>query len=214
MSGYIYAFEPGGPKRLEIVYRARWKNSPVKLDGVQIGVIPGIKELREGVKLKTLDGKELEIHWPAKFQAFVVTCDGQQLPESSENAVPLSLLWLGAFSLYYLGMGLKDVFLKEEMLQIAGAVDILLGLFFGFTAYLVHKSKKGAFEALLVCDLLILWSLFQVGKTLYANGQFNCLIGGVMGGILLGIAIDIPQVLRWKKERMQYAERHPQQAEK
>ncbi|NMC84336.1 MAG: hypothetical protein GYA58_03520, partial [Anaerolineaceae bacterium] len=64
MSGYIYAFEPGGPKRLEIVYRARWKNSPVKLDGVQIGTIPGIKELREGVKLKTPDGKELEIHWP------------------------------------------------------------------------------------------------------------------------------------------------------
>jgi hypothetical protein len=214
MSGYIYAFEPGGPKRLEIVYRARWKNSPVKLDGVQIGAIPGIKELREGVKLKTPEGKELEILLPGKYQKIVVTCDGQKLPESSENALPLSLLWMSAFGLYYLGIGLQNVFLKGEMLKIAGAVDILIGLFFWFAAYLVHKSKKGAFEALLVCDLMIVWSVFQVGKALYANGQFNCLIGGVMAGVLLGIAIDIPQVLRWKKERMQYAERHPQQAEK
>jgi len=57
MPKQAYAFEPDGEKRLEISWKAMWKETTVTLDGTVLGVIPDVKALRAGQEFGLVVGE-------------------------------------------------------------------------------------------------------------------------------------------------------------
>ena len=77
----LYAFERGGPKRLELRWGASFKEVRVLFEGADVGTLERKSLPRDGAKLTLPDGSVLSVRLRG-FLGIELTRDGVHLPES------------------------------------------------------------------------------------------------------------------------------------
>jgi hypothetical protein len=83
----LLSLESNAPKRLELSWRAMWKEFTVKLDGTPILTADGSGDLKAGKSVTLPDGATLAVKLETGFgkQGLVVTRNGVPLPGSSTD---------------------------------------------------------------------------------------------------------------------------------
>ena len=141
-----YALEERGEKRLEISWKALWKDTTIKLDGNPVGVIPNQKELTAGKTFKLPDGSKLSIQLVRKFSAAELQLlrNGQPLPGSATDPVFKHKLAYGV--VYFIAglnlvLGLVATLFQVEFLYTMGIglPSILFGLVFLALGFFVMR---------------------------------------------------------------------------
>jgi hypothetical protein len=121
MAARCYPLESGGPDRLKITWRVswlgRWKNICVLLDGHLVGSGISSAELAAGCMVFLPGGSILSIQQLGfgPFAALRVLVDGRELPGSAAESRVGGKVGLSFFA-------------AADVLFVAGALDILLGL--------------------------------------------------------------------------------------
>lgn len=82
-----FALEQGGPKRVEVSWRAFWKDITVKLDGYVVGTIANQNELKQGRHFTLPDGSVLSVQLVKTFGSvqLQVARNGYPLPGSDSD---------------------------------------------------------------------------------------------------------------------------------
>jgi len=193
MPKQAYAFEPGGEKRLEISWKAMWKETTVTLDGTVLGVIPDVKALRTGQEFRLVDGSILKVQLvQGAFNTELrVLRSGKPLPgTASDPAARLKgaygVLFFIAGANIILGLA-AAVFQIEFLLQIGlGISSIIFGLIFLVLGFFTRRKSSLALILAIILFALdaILGVVFSVSQGYTPN----------TGGILVRIALLIPMI--------------------
>ena len=179
-----YAFEPNGPRRLEISWGMFWKNIIIRLDGEELDTFAGQNEFRQGKEYKLDDGSVLSIRLVNSLmgQDMQVTRNGKPLPGTMQD--PATRIRSSFVLLYFVG-GWK---ILEGILGLAmngvdfsvvsrNFIDIFVGLVFILLATLVRRRSM---IALIAGIALFAGDALYTAYTLYQAGQqqnvFNLLI--------------------------------------
>jgi hypothetical protein len=133
-----YAFEKGGPKRLEILWLARFSEVHIKLDGKEIASFNGPDTLLAGQEFTLDDGSRLKVQLAGRsmLSSFNVTLNGRSLSSNIPDAA----------------RRLKSVY---QFLFMIAAFNILAGL----TSFRSSLSAKYVIQngwLLVICGLIVL----------------------------------------------------------
>jgi len=146
-----FAFESGGPKRLVIEWKGMFKNMTIKVDGVQVGLIPDQKSLVAGKEMKLSDGSKLKVQLISSFSGseLQVLRNGKPLPGSETS--PESRVKTAAYVLYFLAAlgiiaGTVSIFVDSKILGILGVgwYNILYGAAYLVLGLLTQRNSIGA----------------------------------------------------------------------
>jgi hypothetical protein len=191
MGKLSYALEPGGPKRLTIDTHFAWKDSVVKVDGLEIGRIPDLKTLQNGLDFTLPDGSLLHIQYKYKvfYNEILITRNGQNLPGSQGD--PKQKVKTASGVLYFVGgisvlIGIFSIF--SEMLQEIGItwLSIVFGLVFLVLAFFTQRRSKAALIIAIV---------------LYCLDTLSTIFFGVINGsnpvsaIIVRVLLLIPMIM-------------------
>jgi hypothetical protein len=188
MQKLTYALEPGGPKRLEVSWKAMWKEFTVKVDDRVVGRTSGQQELREGKRFRLKDGSYLSVKLVNKLTGveLEILHDGQPLPGTSadpatglKNAYRTVFLVAGLNSV----LGLVAVLLEAPFLQALGIgfYSILFGLVFLVLGFFVKRRSQVA----LILTIAIFALDGILGFVLMSAEGVIPSPGGLLGRILL-----------------------------
>jgi lysylphosphatidylglycerol synthetase-like protein (DUF2156 family) len=147
MQKQSFAFERNGPRRLEIGWRAFWKDITVWLDGQVIGTFDGQKELKAGKEFPLPDGSKLHIQLVQKLTLIElrVLRDGQPLPGTGSD--PAVRIKTAGFLLYFVAavnlvLGAVGLFGVEFLQELGiGWVNLVYGLVFLVLAFFTMKRS-------------------------------------------------------------------------
>src|SRR5262245_34904817 len=98
-----FSLEPGGSPRLEIEWRGIWKETRIRLDGAELGVIPTQKALEDGRDFSLPAGGKLTVRLvksPFSVELQVLR-DGAPVPGSQSD--PAYRVNQAAYMLYFIG---------------------------------------------------------------------------------------------------------------
>lgn len=167
MPKLAYAFEPGGQKHLEVVWKGMFKDVTVSLDGTPVGVIPNQKALAAGQEFRLVDGSIIKVQLVSKLMSseIQVLRDGKPLPGSSSD--PQARL-KNAYGIVYfvaglnLVLGLIAFLFRVPFLQQMGIGfgSIIFGLVFLILAFFVQR--KSLVALILAISLFALDGLLTV----------------------------------------------------
>jgi len=145
-----YAFEKGGPERLEISWKGNWENTTIYLDGKEIGSIATQEELREGREFPLPDGSTLQVQLARGFLDALdlrVSRNGKPLPEvASEQVQKVIGAYVTIFFVAGLNVlaGVAAVLLQSEFLRRFGFGEstVAFGVIYIILGFLVMKRKS------------------------------------------------------------------------
>ncbi len=193
MATQSYALEAGGPKRLEVAWKAMYKDLTITLDGAVVGTVPDQKALVQGQEFRLLDGSTLKIKLAQKLYSteLQVLRNGQPLPGSMSD--PQTKL-KNAYTVVYFVAGLNLLLgiltwaFKIQFLQEIGIgfASILYGLVVLGLGYFVQR--KSTF-ALIVAITLMAIDAFAGLVFAAMSGS-----GSSVGGLFARIIIMIPMI--------------------
>jgi hypothetical protein len=146
-----FAFEPGGEKRLVIEWKGMFKDLTIKVDGVQVGLIPDQKALVAGKEIRIKDGSKISVQLVSSFSGseLQVLRNGKPLPGSESS--PEARVRTAAYVLYFLAAlgvvaGMVSLFYESRILGILGVgwYNILFGAVYLILGLLVSRNSIGA----------------------------------------------------------------------
>ncbi len=146
-----FAFEPGGEKRLVIEWKGMFKDLTIKVDGVQVGLIPDQKALVTGKEIRIKDGSKISVQLVSSISGseLQVLRNGKPLPGSESS--PEARIRTAAYVLYFLAAlgvvaGLVSLFYESRILGILGVgwYNILFGAVYLILGLLVSRNSIGA----------------------------------------------------------------------
>lgn len=187
MPKQTYALEPGGPKRLEISWKAFWKDTIIQLDGGPVGAIPDKKSLEAGQAFRLPDGSTLKVQLIQKFSTVElrVLRNDQPLPGSASD--PQTMLKVAYGIVFFVAglnilLGLVAVFFNVQLLvQIGiGLGSLLFGLAFLLLGFFIRRRSLVA----LILAILI-FALDGIIGFLLAASQGNTSLAGIFFRIIL-----------------------------
>ena len=191
MAKMSYALEQGGPKRLIIDSNVGWKDSVVKFDDVEIGRIPDLAALQNGLDFTLPDGSLLHVQINNKLfsNQLRITRNGAPIPDSygdpwqNVKAAYRMLYLIGGFSIL---IGFVSIF--SEDLQSIGVswLSVVLGVVFLVLGYFTQRHSK---TALIIA--IVLFGLDSV-LTLILNYDF---IDNPITGFIGRLILMVPMVL-------------------
>ena len=166
-----FAFEKGGPKRVELSWRGSFKDTRVIVDGQELGVIPNRKALKQGASFVLPDGGTLSVGFAGS--GLVVARDGVPLPGSTDD--PASQIAAAGGVLYFIGgfsvlMGIASLFVESEYLDRVGGVYNLGGVLFIALAWLA-TAKRSMVALIIGLALWIVNIVLTLVTTLSASGS-------------------------------------------
>lgn len=143
-----YALETGGEKRLEVSWKAMWKDFTVSLDGKKVGVVPDQKALASGREMNLPDGSTLSVQLVSKLwePELRLLRNGQPLPGSGSDP---AARFKAAYSMVYfvaglnLVLGLTSLLFNVEFLQQIGigVGSIIFGLIFVVLGFFTQRKS-------------------------------------------------------------------------
>jgi len=171
-----YAFEQGGPKRVEVSWRGMWKNITVKVDGYVLGTIANKKELQEGRHFTLSDGSVLSVQLLKSFSSVQlhVARNGRPLPGSdSDPAKRLSVAYGIIFFIAGLNLvlGVLAVLADVPFLAAIGIdwTTIVFGVVFLLLGFLVKGRSMVALAIAVALFILSgIWAFYvmmQLNRT-------------------------------------------------
>jgi len=170
-----FAFEPNGPRRLEISWGMFWKNIIIRLDGEELDTIATQNEFRQGKEYKLNDGSVLAIRLVNSLmgQDVQVTRNGKPLPgtmQHPETRIRSSfvlLYFIGGWKVLFgiLGLAINGV---DFTVLSRNFIDIFIGLVFILLATLVRKRS---IIALIAGIALFAGDALYTAYTIYQSGQ-------------------------------------------
>lgn len=161
MPKQTYAFEPNGPKRLEVSWKAFFKEITVRLDGLIIGRIEDRDALRVGQEFRLNDGSlvKVQLAYNLAGSELQVTRNGQPLPGSASS--PETRIKTAAAVIYFIAginllLGILSLLVRSELLESLGAgwFSLVYGGFFLAMGILVGRKSLWALIAALVVYLV------------------------------------------------------------
>lgn len=163
-----YAFEKGGPKKLEIAYKGLYKNLTVTVDGRQVGEFTEQKELTSGKSFTLKDGSLLKVQLVSNFAGteLRVLRNGQALPDSASNPeTRVKTAWGVLFFIAGLNLllGAVTLFVESDYLEQMGFgwYNLIYGVFFLGMGFLVRRlSNVALILSILVFSADTVMSLF------------------------------------------------------
>lgn len=181
MFDQTFAIERGGPKRLLVRRRWRWKQVEPVLDGQSLGSpVPNMATLRSGRGYKLPDGRELFLSFQKKFigSGLALTLDGRPVAGAANDPRMAvrgagKLLWFLAGLNLLIGLAAyaaRDDEGAQTMAITGGAVAVLFaGL--GFAVYRYRSRLALAVAVLIeVADGVALFALREEGDPPPTNG--------------------------------------------
>ena len=148
MPKQAFSLERGEPARLEVSWRAFWKEFTVRLDGQTVGTVPTQKELSAGREFSLADGSLLwvQLHKGALGAELRITRNGQPLPGTSSDpeaqlkGAYAMLLFLAGLNLVLglFALSTRNPFLEQMGM---GLYSVLFGLLFLGLAALVKRRS-------------------------------------------------------------------------
>lgn len=188
MPSQTFAFEPKGPRCLEISWAAFWKNITVKFNGNVVGTMADQKELKAGREFDLPDGSRIHVQLITTVLSvdLRVLRNGQPLPGS--NADP-SVRHQAAYTIIYFIAGLNIVLgiiavLTQSLFlyQIGiSEISILYGALFAALGYF---TRRGSLIALILA--IVLFAVDGLTGVFSAVSQgYNPSTPGVIGRIFL-----------------------------
>ena len=170
-----YAFEPNGPRRLEISWGMFWKNIIIRLDGKELDTFAGQNEFRQGKEYKLDDGSVLSIRLVNSLmgQDMQVTRNGKPLPGTMQDPATrirssfVLLYFVGGWKILFgiLGLAMNGV---DFNVVSRNFIDIFVGLVFILLATLVRRRSM---IALIAGIALFAGDALYTAYTLYQTGQ-------------------------------------------
>jgi len=188
-----YALEPGGPKRLEVSWKAMWKDFTVKVDDRVVGVVSDPKQLREGKQFKLKDGSTLSVRLRNTLSGvdLEILRDGQPLPGTSadpatRHKAAYGVIFFVAVLNTFLGMSAVLFQIPFLLTLGVGFSSAIFGLVFLLLGFLVKRKSQLA--------LILAIAVFVVDGIL---GIVFATMAGVTpsaGGLLARILLIIPMI--------------------
>jgi hypothetical protein len=188
-----FALALGEPKRLEIDTHFGWRDCPILLDGTEIGRVPDLKSLRQGLNYPLPDGSTLTLKYEYKvfYSQFRVERNGVPLPGS--NAHPLEKLKTAYILIYIIGgmsflLGLLATLLQSEVLYEIGFswISMVIGAVFLLLGVLTQRRSKAA--------LIIAVILYAI-DTLLSLLTLELIRGNASSSLIVHIIFIIPMIL-------------------
>ncbi len=181
-----YALGKSQPPRLEISWKGLgWKNVTIKLDGLEIGKIPGKKDLEEGREFTLDKNTTLKVQLVKRFNSWElqVLVNGQPVPGSASDpsrrlAVAYGMVFFVTAVNIIIGIiaeVLKVDFLLDNGI---GVYSVIFGVIMGIMGVLVWKKQSSAALGIAVALLII-------------DGIMG-LIAGSFAGLVVRIFMLIP----------------------
>jgi hypothetical protein len=192
MAKQVYALEKGGPRRLEVSWKASWRDVTVRLDGVVIGTAAGQKELLAGPQFALPDGTRLKVQLVRRLTGaeLVVTRGGQPLPDSTSD--PETRVLTAAWVLFIVGglnivLGLLGLAFRTEFLAALGAgwYSLVFGALFLSLGFLARRRSITA----LVSGIVLLAGDGILGFVAALSAGVNPGVGGILVRALLLIPL-------------------------
>jgi hypothetical protein len=190
MPKQLYSLDPGGEKRLEVSWKAFWKDVTVSMDGAVLGVIPNQKALSAGQDFRLIDGAILKVQLVSKFTGteLRVLRNGQPLPGSASD--PETRVKTAAGVVYFVAglnllLGIAAVVFQIQLLKQMGIglFSILYGLVFVVLAFFVSRRSNLA----LILAIIILALDALLGVYLAITGDYTPSTAGFLARIVLMI---------------------------
>jgi hypothetical protein len=166
----VFAFEPGGPLRIELTWDDRLDDTRVFVDGELVHSFVGHHQLKQGAKISLRDGTILDVQWRG-LGGFDLRRNGAPLPGSGSDRT--AALPAAARTMFWVG-GLGFAFDVEHILR-ASSHDVLwwygaVGAFLdGVLLLLAVLTRRGARWALGVGAA---WTLFAAFVTWSFDGSW------------------------------------------
>lgn len=193
MQKLTYALERGGPKRLEVSWKAMWKDFTVKVDDRVVGTVSDPKQLREGKQFKLKDGSKLSVRLRNKFSGvdLEILRDGQPLPGTSADPAARHRNAYGVvFFIAVLNtlLGMSAVLFQLPFLETLGVgfPSAIFGLVFLILGFFV----KGKSQLALILAIVV----FVVDGILGIVFATTAGVTPSSGGILARILLIIPMI--------------------
>ena len=143
-----FPLERGGPARLDVSWKALWKDLTVRLDGETVGTVPTRKELSAGREFTLPEGSRLRVQlvqsgFGTELRIFH---NDQPLPGSASDpetrlrGAYAVTLFIGGLNIL---LGAAAVALRSSFLRQMGigAFSILFGLLFLVLGYFVKRAS-------------------------------------------------------------------------
>ncbi len=170
-----YALEADGPKRLTAIWKGRFDDLHLTLDGREVLYVASSTELEAGRSTTLSDGRDLRVQLMRSFRKrdLYLDLDGKHLPGSAGE--PLTRIWNIAGLIYFIGglsflVGLAaEIFSIQSLLSAGlGWGACLVGLVFGALAFWLHRRQSYVALTLAIgliaLDMLTtIYSYFQEG---------------------------------------------------
>jgi hypothetical protein len=188
-----FALEPGGLKRLEIEWKAFWKNITIRLDGSPVGTIANQKELASGREFDLPDGSKIKVQLVSGLYGaeLRVLRNGQPLPGSDSD--PATRLKNAYVIIYFIAglnlvLGLLAGFLQVEFLQSIGMgwISVLYGLIFLVLGWFVQRRSMLA--------LILSIGLYTLDGLVYLYLIFNGGGSPALTSIFMRVILLIPMI--------------------
>ena len=161
MPKQLYALEPNGPKRLEVSWKAFFKDITVRLDGLIVGRIADRQALNAGQEFQLPDGSLIRVQFVYNVASseLRVTRNGVPLPGSASS--PETRIKTAAGVIFFIAginllLGILSLVIQSELLQSLGAgwFSLIYGGFFLAMGVLTGRKSLWALIAALVVYLL------------------------------------------------------------
>jgi hypothetical protein len=159
-----YALEKGGAKRLEISWKANWKEFTIRLDGNIIGSIDDYEQLKEGQEFLIEDGSSIKVQLARRSVLSYpqVSKDGRPLHPSGlepvqrlNNTYKLIFLFAGVNLAAGIGLlshtGLRNFPAVHPRSLVAGGLFLLLAFFIMRRSVIALAATVG----ILAVDLIL-----------------------------------------------------------
>ncbi len=157
MPKQLYALEPNGPKRLELSWKAFFKDITLRLDGLIVGRIQDRQALSAGQEFQLTDGSlvKVQLVYNVAGSELRVTRNGLPLPGSASS--PEMRIKTAAGVIFFIAginllLGILSLLIRSELLQSLGAgwFSLVYGGFFLAMGFLVGRKSLWALIAALV----------------------------------------------------------------
>ena len=183
-----FALEAGGLKRLEVSWKAFYKDITVSLDGNPVGTIPNQKALSAGQEFPLPDGSMIKVQLVSKLMSteLQVLRNGQPLPGSSSD--PRTRFKNAYLMVYFVAglnlvLGFVSVLGDVEFLQQLGIGfgSIIFGVVFLVLGFFVQRKSSVA----LILAIVIFALDGILGFVLAASQGYNPGVGGIFARLIL-----------------------------
>lgn len=199
-----FAFDKGGPERLELEWRGNFKNVEVRLDGALLGSFENAKELKAGGTYPLEDGSTLEVKLAttALFPELTLTRNGEALPGSAAD--PEQRVKAAAGMIYFVAgfnvlLGLVATAFNVQLLQSIGVGlgSVLEGAIYGVLGYFVGQRSIVALG--LAVGLFVIDGILLVAS---GSGSGSPPVGGLVARFffLVPMVMGFPALRALKKE--------------